>query len=493
MSRFCCEVLLTPCLIEHDMTAEQFPLQEAWNFLQSFAWLAEFRIVDFLLNFDEVWDNNEQIPLEWRTFVSNLSDDDYLPDLLSLTAAATTGTSSSSASVPLTSSSAGMNEAVSSFVRDCRRFSLRRLPAPGLVEGGGQVGEGRETQRRNNMKLKKTYEIETISGILKDLMKASDLFYAVDIGAGQGYLAMELIHCHPDVKRIYAIECSDVQIHGLSQRISCQETSAAASKIEIKQCKLDSNRDAREFEELLLMEGKDQKYLMYSLHACGSLSETMIELFCHPSSRAAVLFNVACCYNLIDETLPGRHFPMSRRVSSLSRAVNEGHHHKKCNSFLSRNVRMVACQSPQRWIHRPAQTQKFFKRHFYRALLELVLRSNGLTTTPDQEFLKISSVPDGSLKCFADYWQAAVPTIPIPTSISLQEYERRYKPMEKILSFMWTMRALLGPVVEGVILVDRYWYIREQRADCQVDLVPVLDPLQSPRNFVLQAVKRKNA
>ena len=165
---------------------------------------------------------------------------------------------------------------------------------------------------------------------------------------------MELVERLPSLNAIYAIECSDVQIHGMLGRFQTNN-GRQQDAIHLKKVRLDSSRPALEFENFVFSNDTNSDivsvppYLMYSLHACGSLSETMVQLFCDPNSRARVLFNMACCYNLIDEGLPGDHFPMSREISECWDAPSS----ETSSGHLSRNMKMVACQAPARWRDRP--------------------------------------------------------------------------------------------------------------------------------------------
>lgn len=327
------------------------------------------------------------------------------------------------------------------------------------------------------------------------MLESHGLQYAVDVGAGQGYLAMELARRVPSLRALVAVECSDIQVHGMLDRLQ-SVAPHERDVVRLQKVRLDSTKSAGDFEHLVFTAPPAAKadvpidgippYLMYSLHACGSLSETMVQLFCDPASRARILFNIACCYNLIDEQLPGAHFPMSQTVARLWRDGGNG------PDLLSRNMKMVACQAPRRWKERPEQTRRFFKRHFYRSLLEKLLHDQGLLTLGEES--RIAHVGDSSLGSFAEYvvaaWGTALPGSP-PSDRVIEAYVATYGHLEKCLAFMWTVRALLGPPIEALILYDRALYIRERLPTVQLALIPVFDPLLSPRNMALVAIKGK--
>lgn len=59
---------------------------------------------------------------------------------------------------------------------------------------------------------------------------------------------------------------------------------------------------------------------------------------------------------------------------------------------------------------------------------------------------------------------------------------------------LWTLRALLAPVLESIVLVDRWIYlkqvIREKgEENAGVWMWPLFDPQESPRNVVFVATK----
>lgn len=312
-----------------------------------------------------------------------------------------------------------------------------------------------------------------------------NLLYAVDVGAGQGYLAVELLK--KDARfQVIGIEGSDVQVHGTAERLE-KNLDSLKQRFTLRQLYLRADRTGTDFDELIFQEqGKVQDYAMYSLHACGSLSESMLEIFCDPSCRAQILFNVSCCYNLIDSNLPGIHFPMSGKVFSMWGTIE-----------LTRNMKMVACQTPFRWKHRINQIRNFFKRHFYRALLQQLLESQygGRVDCAQAHLEKIGNISDAALKSFFTYTRAAFSNMKLgePEESFTVSLFQKYKHLERALAFMWTMRALLGPPLEALILYDRYCFVKERLLTATVRLQPIFEPLNSPRNMALVVIKRELA
>lgn len=428
---------------------ETFHLQKAAALLCEYSWLAEFHIVDFLLT--DYWNKCEEIPESWKSFVTNLCEENYADSLIDLV--------SFDSAVPTCP--------VKKFAYDCYRSSF--------ICSNLQV-KYNDPKKRRNVKQKKTYEIETLASIIGNLMEENEVRIAVDVGAGQGYLAMELLQSNEGYK-VIAVESSDIQVHGTVNRL--KERSTMDDRLIIKQVHLDGEESGSDFDSMIFADTKKSEYLMYSLHACGSLSECMIQLFCDPSCKASILFNVACCYNLIDETLPGIHFPMSQSVRN------------EMKISLTRNMKMVACQSPSRWKMKPQKTRNFLKRHFYRALLEFCVVSDIGAEPAVESLTRVGNIPDADLISFERYATRAFQNMKLQiTDISkLVQLHEDKRHLEKALAFMWSMRALLGPVVEAVILADRYHYAKEQLPNAKISLQAVLDPDYSPRNMSLIVIK----
>lgn len=323
--------------------------------------------------------------------------------------------------------------------------------------------------------------MEVASKVIKELLSEENCVkVAVDVGAGQGYLALELLQNISDLS-IYAVESSDIQVHGTNARLSAfSQELKILERFHLKQVRLKADD---ELDSLLFgVRPTYPPYIMYSLHACGSLSECMVESFARPNNGSRVLFNVACCYNLIDEKLPGRHFPLSAAVKNRLKLMRS----------LTPNMKMVACQAPYRWIHRPENTKKFFKRHFYRSLLELmILEKFGNVSLLN----RLGNIGDRDLSSFKDYFKAAWKSFgehdnPFDDALIDSQYDKN-KHLEPVIAFMWTMRAMLGPVTEATILFDRYSFIEEEIGHqlSSISLFPLFDILKSPRNMALIAIK----
>lgn len=269
-----------------------------------------------------------------------------------------------------------------------------------------------------------------------------------------------------------------------------------------------------------------------SLHSCGNLiHHGLRSLTLNPAVKAVAM--VGCCYNLLTERLgpatykhpelrPTSHehprleregeardpagFPMSNRLCSYDE--NRG-------IRLNITARMMAVQAPQNWGEK--ESEAFFTRHFYRALLQRVFLDYGVVGPPrkEQEGASPSGhssgtpIVIGSLRrtCYADfvaYVRGAIAKLENQPDIgerireklgdisneSIAKYEEAYRHRKKELSVVWSLMAFSAGVIEAAIVVDRWLWLREQRVVREAWVESVFDYAISPRNMVLVGIKK---
>ena len=77
------------------------------------------------------------------------------------------------------------------------------------------------------------------------------------------------------------------------------------------------------------------------------------------------------------------------------------------------------------------------------------------------------------------------------TDEEIEGYAKRFEGMKKELSVTWSLMAFSAGVVESLIVVDRWLFLREHPEvvrDCWVEAV--FDYQLSPRNLVVVGIKR---
>lgn len=269
--------------------------------------------------------------------------------------------------------------------------------------------------------------------------------------------------------------------------------------------------------------------MIISLHSCGNLvHHGLRSLLLNPSVSAVAM--VGCCYNLVTERLspatyklpelrPAAHprleregtagdphgFPMSDR---LCKYAGEG-------VRLNITARMMAVQAPQNWGAK--DSEGFFTRHFFRALLQRIFLDRGVVDQPRADCVDgsplghtsgapiiIGSLRKSCYSSFVSYVRGALAKLledpdrgsffeekmATLTDAEIEDYERRYRERKKELSVIWSLMAFSAGVVEAVIVVDRWLWLKEQEEVLEAWVEPVFDYSQSPRNLVLVGVKK---
>ena len=314
--------------------------------------------------------------------------------------------------------------------------------------------------------------------------------------------------------------------------------------------------------------------MVMSLHSCGNLVHYGLRsLLLSPEISAVAM--VGCCYNLVTErlgpptyklpTLRPNHprldatanafdpqgFPMSEKLAEYpiphphtletpSKEASAGPSGAK-GLRLNITARMMAVQAPFNWGR--ADSETFFSRHFYRALLQRIFLDRGIVSAP----VDASNFPDpvsanghtshvnwtppdgrgpglssdgtstpltiGTLRKFAyadfvSYVRAAEAKLVAPNSFcevdpkfikskmdgltddDIRDYEIRYAERKKELSVMWSLMAFSAGVVEAVIVTDRWLWLKEQKEVEHAWVEPVFEYKHSPRNLVVVGIKR---
>jgi len=288
---------------------------------------------------------------------------------------------------------------------------------------------------------------------------------------------------------------------------------------------------------------KQLRLMAISIHSCGNLSHHGIRsLIVNPRVEAIAI--VGCCYNLVTERLGPptyKHPYMRPSLQALNgRVVRESAKmdpqgfpmsqklcdYKDAGIRLNITARMMACQAPQNWTD--AESDSFFTRHFYRAVLQKLFLDRGVinkvyyadndegaTSTKAETPFNTSTNPViiGSLRktcyrSFNAYVRGAVAKLTTNdeyheycdvvkekmggiTDEEIARYEAEYLPRKRELSAIWSLMAFSAVVVESLIVTDRYLFLKQHGdlvQDCWVE--PVFDYQQSPRNLVVVGVKR---
>lgn len=278
----------------------------------------------------------------------------------------------------------------------------------------------------------------------------------------------------------------------------------------------------------------DPRVMVISLHSCGNLLHHGVRsLVLNPSVVAVAM--IGCCYNLMTERLgPATYklpvlrslhprlaqtgtaydphgFPMSKRLEEVAYEGGTG-------MKLNITARMMAVQAPYNW--GKEDSESFFTRHFYRALLQRILLDKKIIPKPGVPAdsysmesateetpgtpLIVGSLRKGAFNSFKAYVRAAVSRLvrdpnygsKIDKEMSgisdeeLEQYVEAYESAKHNLSVVWSLMAFSANVVEAIIVTDRWQFLREhdEVKDCWVE--PVFDYGESPRNLAVIGIKR---
>lgn len=221
-----------------------------------------------------------------------------------------------------------------------------------------------------------------------------------------------------------------------------------------------------------------ENFVLVGLHTCGDLGPSMVKLFAN-SPAARGLVSVGCCYMKLNESRhegpkDGKAYPMSKHVQALG-----------TKAVLSYQAREVACHAFEVYVKRLRESPLALKIHCYRALLERLI----VHRYRNQRHCGLGCVKHASSMTFAQYARKALEKFPLPMpdeDLDSPELELAMDEWRHVVVF-YSLRLLLAPVIESLLLVDRMLYLWDRCIpSC---LVPLFDPCMSPRNLVLLAFK----
>ncbi|XP_071509881.1 probable methyltransferase-like protein 25 [Diadema antillarum] len=231
-----------------------------------------------------------------------------------------------------------------------------------------------------------------------------------------------------------------------------------------------------------------EPFMMVGLHTCGNLAPSMLRIFV-ANPRIQCLCGVGCCYHHVTEEFAktdewDREHPGVEMGTSygfpMSNWLRERHF------ALGRGARMTACMAAERVA---AGDSLNVKGLFYRAVLQVICKEHYVIPTRKQVIGKLAP----KCKTFLEYTRRALKKLGLDESklsdCVIEGYEERYRPFYRNLEAYNQLRASLAPSIEALILLDRLAYLREQPNVQMASIVPLFDPVTSPRCYAILAVK----
>uniref|UniRef100_UPI0037E7920E probable methyltransferase-like protein 25 n=1 Tax=Semicossyphus pulcher TaxID=241346 RepID=UPI0037E7920E len=250
--------------------------------------------------------------------------------------------------------------------------------------------------------------------------------------------------------------------------------------------------------------------VMVGLHTCGDLAPSTLRMFVAKAELAAVC-SVGCCYHLLSEEFdPARlgSMSLSKICSIVCKAPNQftliipvcfltESAHSACSFplsqylrhqswFCGRNARMSACLALERVsLGQGIQMESLF----FRAVLHVILRDRYSSFKSEKRVGNVYS----KAKSFVDYVRRALRRLELDDSklsdSDIQDYHDTYRPRMDEMHAFNMLKVALAPCIEGLILLDRLCYLKEQEDLSFSALVQLFDPLLSPRCYAVVGLK----
>ena len=259
--------------------------------------------------------------------------------------------------------------------------------------------------------------------------------------------------------------------------------------------------------------------LIVGLHTCGDLGPSSLRLF--RQSTAKALVSVGCCYHWLTEDREEDDYAMKKSLNPAvlaapATAPSGGRHPAAASAAsagagptpvgyplsvhlqgvalpLGNRVRELASHHTEIWATRTAQHHRL---HGYRAALEVLLERH-LPSVGDPRHGAIGRArlkaheTGGSFQCYA---KAMLKRLQIGeeeiSEAQIDEVSERYGDDDwKYAAALFALKQTLGAVVETLVQLDRAMFLLEEPRVAAVAIVPLFSPTDSPRNYVLVAVK----
>ncbi|XP_075537807.1 methyltransferase-like protein 25B isoform X2 [Dermacentor variabilis] len=349
---------------------------------------------------------------------------------------------------------------------------------------------------RKHVKLKKQHEIVRLAMVIEMLAQKCDCSHALDVGSGQGHLARLLAldkKLHIATVDLVGSHLTSAQRFDHQAAIHVQKKKAAEIEAEVadSSCYLPQHveleismattpAELEQVAEKAWGRGSSgaENFVLVGLHTCGNLGPSMIQLFAD-SPAARGLVSVGCCYmKLSEDKCEGIEmkmaYPMSSHVCALGNVA-----------ALSYQAREVACHAFEVYTRKLKESPLALKIHCYRALLERLI----VNRYKDQRHCGLGSVKHADSLTFSQYARKALEKFPLTLpdeDLDSPELELAMDEWQRVVVF-YSLRLLLAPVIESLILVDRMLYLWDRCISSS--LLPLFDPCLSPRNLVLLAFK----
>lgn len=359
------------------------------------------------------------------------------------------------------------------------------------------------------MKEKKSHEVELISRVIAALSNARGKeHFIIDVGDGKGYLSSRLnLEFHLKVLGIDGNYRNTQEAEKRNQQLS-KQWKAIVSK-EVKKNNIETvdieaaplfaqwyKTTAKmvfadtDLKKLLVQKFPEEENItdicLVGLHTCGNLSPNSLKQFVR-NEDFKLLCNIGCCYHHLHEEFEKDFF--NGEVRTMGEEDEEGfpmsEYLRGKQYRMGRNARMLAAQSYERVIENRSMPEDSL---FYRALFEKIRFERWSADDPTR-VVKLGRL---KYKNFEDYLRKGCKKFGFDMDLTSDEIERLAQHHEhdrRLINLNYFIRLLNAKVIETLILLDRLLYLLENDVD-DAFLVKIFDPVVSPRNFAVIAIKK---
>ncbi|KAG8743339.1 hypothetical protein FRC10_012218 [Ceratobasidium sp. 414] len=355
------------------------------------------------------------------------------------------------------------------------------------------------------MSPKKAHEVDRLGKLIDQtfsrLQSQTKTRLIVDVGAGQGYLSYRLA-ATPGT-RVLALDGDESQTEGAALRgqgLSHARRQQARKDGGVEQGQsqqsvthrtlfITSDSLSRAVDEwvsgldLDLDSGAAVDVLVTGLHACGSLTPAVLRCFVDLMQggagrtwRPSALALVGCCYNLMHDP---NDFPLSQTTTQAATL--------HLSLKLTPNHLQLAAQCPAQWSRSASERERAALARckiVWRALLARMLQARPDSASTN----RLGRLPDRAYASWEVFVGMACTKMEVLPPSTGEGLGAGVETLAFQLELLHVLRALIGPVIESLIVMDRAVYLAEQVAlGTKVRVVNVFDQLSSgsTRNIAL--------
>ncbi|CAH1154385.1 unnamed protein product [Phaedon cochleariae] len=337
-----------------------------------------------------------------------------------------------------------------------------------------------------NVKLKKKHEISIMAQACYNSAVETNCFNIVDIGSGLGHLSRLMSYQYGfkvcTFEADEALSSSAEELDRKLEKMLHKRGMNLGRKFDTTHINQMISAELGTYNFIKLVKNAfgyqhDMKFGLVGLHPCGDLGSTLLHLY--KECPNIVFLNMAsCCYmKLTLEPSAQAGFPLSSYCENMNIRL----------SYLSCEIACHAIENYVEKLKNPVDSSEL-KIHAYRAGLEQLLVNND----PQLRHSKICSAKYKEGLSFQAYVKKVTENlgVSLDDSIITDSEDMIEGTWEKVVAF-YSLRLFLAPLVETIILLDRFLYLNECSSEC--DILPLFDCRISPRNQVLIARKINNS